>query len=84
MEEFKMAGQLKYKDQTLAYQPFQGVLNNFEKLAQSKNIQLPFSEKGFESVLQVGGLKDTLVSGLASLFKGSESYISKYQTISSF
>ena len=75
-----MAGQLKYKDQTLAYQPFQGVLNNFEKLAQSKNIQLPFSEKGFESVLQVGGLKDTLVSGLASLFKGSESYRQAYES----
>lgn len=67
-----MASQIKFKDQTLAYQPFQDVLRNFETVAHSKNIANPFSEKGFEDVLQMGTLKDTLIGGLKSQFKGSE------------
>ena len=75
-----MASQMKYKDQTLQYQPFQDVLSKFEAVAHSKNIQSPFSERGFEDVLQSGNLKDTLVSGLASLFKGSESLQSAFKS----
>lgn len=75
-----MAGQINYKDQTLAYQPFQDVLRKFESAAHAKNISSPFSEKGFEDVLQTSGLKDTLVGGLKSLFKGNESLQNAYDS----
>ena len=75
-----MASQMKYKDQTLTYQPFHDVLRNFETVARSKNINSPFSEKGFEDVLQLGSLKDTLVSGFSSLFKGAESYQNAFKS----
>jgi len=68
-----MASQMTHKDQTLRFQPFQNVLRSFETAARAKNIQSPFSSMGFESVLQNEELKNSLVAGLASQFKGSES-----------
>lgn len=66
-----MAGQMKYKDQSLRYQPFHDVLRKFDTVCKSKNIQSPFSEKGFEDVLQMETVRDSFVTGLASTFVNS-------------
>lgn len=71
---------LKFKDQELAYQPFQDVLRNFDTLAHSKNIQRPFSERGFEDVLAYDQLRDAYAGGLSSLFKGNESYQNAFKS----
>lgn len=71
---------LMFKDQKLQYQPFHDVLRNFETLAHSKNIQRPFSERGFEDVLAYDNLRDTLVNGFSSMFKGSESLMQTYKS----
>ena len=75
-----MASQMKFKDQTLAYQPFQDVLRKFETVAHSKNISNPFTTHGFEDVLQMPALKDTLIGGLKAQFKGAESYQKAFES----
>ncbi|MGL4949666.1 MAG: hypothetical protein ACRC5M_04730 [Anaeroplasmataceae bacterium] len=68
-----MVTKLTYKNEDLAYQPFHDVLRTIENVARSKNIQRPFSERGFEDILQTESLKDTYVNAFSSLFKGCES-----------
>lgn len=75
-----MPSQMKFKDQTLAYQPFQDVLRKFETVAHSKNISNPFTTHGFEDVLQMPALKDTLIGGLKAQFKGAESYQKAFES----
>ncbi len=72
--------QLKYRDQDLAYQPYHEVLQKFATVCRAKNISTPFSEVGFESVLQTPGLLDTLIGGMASEFRGNEEYQAAYKS----
>ena len=72
--------ELNYKDQKLGYQPFHDVIAKFDTVCRSKNIGNPFTEKGFESVLQYTGLVDTLVDGMAAQFKGAESLQTAYKS----
>lgn len=71
---------LTYKDQSLAYQPFHEAISRFENVCRAKNISTPFSEQGFESVLQVPGLLDNLVTMLSGEFKGQEAMQGAYKS----
>jgi hypothetical protein len=71
--------ELKYRDQTLAFQPYHDTIRRFETMCRAKNISVPFSEAGFESVLQVPGLLNALTDGMASEFNGQEDLKTAYK-----
>jgi len=71
---------LKYRDQDLAWQPYHNILSTFHSVCRSKNISMPFSESGFESVIQVPGLLNTLVDGFAAQFNGQEAFKAAYKS----
>jgi len=75
-----MASSIKFKDHDLAYQPYHDTLRKFEAVCRAKNISLPFSQAGFESVLSVPSLLNSLIAGMAANFQGNEGLQAAYKS----
>lgn len=74
MEDFQ------FNDKSLKPQPFHDTIRKFDTLCRSKGIQQPYTQQGFESVLQINTLRDELVKGFSAGFRGEESYQKAYES----